>query len=52
MYFVEEADLDNCATEKILRNKFVDPLLSSDSEDDTPNNIDWDQIFKNKPVSF
>uniref|UniRef100_A0A2A4IXC6 Little elongation complex subunit 2 C-terminal domain-containing protein n=1 Tax=Heliothis virescens TaxID=7102 RepID=A0A2A4IXC6_HELVI len=50
-YFVEETDLDNCNTEKILRNKFVDPLLSSDSEDDErPNKINWDEIFNNKQI--
>lgn len=47
-YFVEEADLDNCNTEKILRNKFIDPLVSSDSEDEAPNKIDWDEVFKDK----
>ncbi|KAH9633924.1 hypothetical protein HF086_009737 [Spodoptera exigua] len=47
-YFVEEADLDNCNTEKILRNKFIDPLISSDSEDEAPRKINWDEIFKDK----
>ncbi|XP_050561528.1 uncharacterized protein LOC118263295 isoform X3 [Spodoptera frugiperda] len=47
-YFVEEADLDNCNTEKILRNKFIDPLVSSDSEDEAPNKIDWDEVFRDK----
>ncbi|XP_047023206.1 uncharacterized protein LOC124632414 isoform X2 [Helicoverpa zea] len=50
-YFVEEADLDNCNTEKILRNKFLDPLLSSDSDDEERHNkINWDEIFKNKQI--
>lgn len=47
-YFVEEADLDNCNTEKILRNKFIDPLVSSDSEDEAPKKIDWDEVFQDK----
>lgn len=49
-YFVEEADLDNCNTEKILRNKFIDPLVSSDSEDEAPNKIDWDEVFRDKKI--
>lgn len=51
--FVVEEDLDNCVTEKILRNKFHDPLASSGSEDETNNKIDWDEVFtKKKDVSF
>ncbi|XP_068628029.1 uncharacterized protein [Battus philenor] len=43
-YFVKEEDLDNCATEKILRNKFRDPMICSDSEDEKPT-FNWDEIF-------
>ncbi|CAG5019118.1 unnamed protein product [Parnassius apollo] len=45
-YFVKEEDLDNCVTEKILRNQFHNPLAmaSSDSEDEKPT-FDWDKIF-------
>lgn len=45
--FLEEHDLDNSVTERILRNKFHDPLISSDSEDETPN-INWDEVFAKK----
>ncbi|KAJ8724745.1 hypothetical protein PYW07_015703 [Mythimna separata] len=45
-YFLREDDIDHCATERLLRNQFYDPLVSSDSDDDTPNNINWDQIFE------
>ncbi|XP_059061152.1 uncharacterized protein LOC131854048 isoform X2 [Achroia grisella] len=45
--FITEDEVDNCVTERILRNKFHDPLVSSDSENDTHHNrFDWDQIFK------
>ncbi|XP_013190124.1 uncharacterized protein LOC106134580 isoform X2 [Amyelois transitella] len=45
--FITEEDLDNSVTERILRNKFRDPTLSSDSEDERPKTVfDWDQIFK------
>ncbi|XP_052755516.1 uncharacterized protein LOC128201737, partial [Galleria mellonella] len=48
--FITEDDVDNCVTERILRNKFRDPLISSDSEDEGQSSIrfDWDQIFKRK----
>ncbi|KAJ8726735.1 hypothetical protein PYW08_015132 [Mythimna loreyi] len=49
-YFLREDDIDQCATERLLRNQFYDPLVSSDSDDDTPNNINWDQIFKNNKL--
>ncbi|KAL0883574.1 hypothetical protein ABMA27_015726 [Loxostege sticticalis] len=49
-YFISESDIDNSVTEKILRNKFFDPLISSDSEDDSKpkEKINWDEIFKKK----
>lgn len=34
-------------TEKILRNKFHDPMISSDSEDEQQN-INWDEVFSKK----
>ncbi|CAG9562892.1 unnamed protein product [Danaus chrysippus] len=50
IYFVKEEDLAHSVTEKILRNKFHDPLISSDSEDEKVN-VDWDQVF-NKTQSL
>ncbi|CAB3241290.1 unnamed protein product [Arctia plantaginis] len=47
-FFIEESVLDNCNTEKIITNRFVDPLASSDDEEHPPNVIDWDNVFKNK----
>nr|XP_032511743.1 uncharacterized protein LOC116766148 isoform X1 [Danaus plexippus plexippus] len=44
IYFVKEEDLAHSVTEKILRNKFHDPLISSDSEDENVK-VDWDQVF-------
>ncbi|XP_045459908.1 uncharacterized protein LOC123670458 [Melitaea cinxia] len=46
-HFLQERDIDNSVTERILRNKFHDPLISSDSEDETPT-IDWDEVFAKK----
>ncbi|RVE41704.1 hypothetical protein evm_013650 [Chilo suppressalis] len=48
--FLSESDIDNSVTEKILRNKFYDPLAYSESEDDEKSKVtfDWDEIFKNK----
>ncbi|CAH2091620.1 unnamed protein product [Euphydryas editha] len=46
-HFLRECDLANSVTEKILRNKFHDPLISSDSEEETPA-INWDEIFTKK----
>ncbi|XP_072942150.1 uncharacterized protein [Epargyreus clarus] len=46
-YFIKPEDLDNSVTERILRNKFHDPLISSDEEDDNrPAKINWDEVFK------
>lgn len=51
IYFVKEEDLAHSVTEKILRNKFHDPLISSDSEDENVK-VDWDQVFsKTQSVS-
>ncbi|XP_026745289.1 uncharacterized protein LOC113506657 isoform X1 [Trichoplusia ni] len=47
-HFVEESDLDNCNTEKIIKNRFHDPLLSSESEDETPAKINWDEMFRTR----
>ncbi|XP_075972539.1 uncharacterized protein LOC142974241 isoform X2 [Anticarsia gemmatalis] len=44
--FLDEDDVDNSNIEKILRNKFIDPMLSDEEEEPQPNNIDWDQVFK------
>lgn len=49
-HFVEESDLDNCNTEKIIKNRFHDPLLSSESEDETPAKINWDEMFRTRKV--
>ncbi|CAK1577981.1 unnamed protein product [Parnassius mnemosyne] len=49
-YFVNEEDLDNCVTEKILRNQFHNPMASSDSEDEKPT-FDWDKIFSRDETS-
>ncbi|XP_049865221.1 uncharacterized protein LOC126366224 isoform X2 [Pectinophora gossypiella] len=49
--FLKEEDMDNSAIERIIRNKFHDPLISSDSEDDKPSpKIDWNDVFKRKEV--
>ncbi|KAL4711650.1 hypothetical protein ACJJTC_011358 [Scirpophaga incertulas] len=47
-YFMDEKELDNSVVEKILRNRFIDPnLSSSESEDEaTRPKLDWDKIFK------
>lgn len=47
VYFLKEHDIENSITEKILRNKFHDPMISSDSEDE-PQNINWDEVFAKK----
>ncbi|XP_063380343.1 uncharacterized protein LOC134666963 [Cydia fagiglandana] len=48
-YFVTESELDNCVTEKILRNKFSNPLISSDSEEEgQAPKIDWNLVFKKR----
>ena len=47
IHFLKENDFENSITEKILRNKFRDPMISSDSEDEPPN-INWDEIFSKK----
>lgn len=48
-YFVTESELDNCVTEKILRNKFSNPLVSSDSEEEgKAPKIDWNLVFKKR----
>ncbi|KAM3958210.1 uncharacterized protein ACR2FA_007763 [Aphomia sociella] len=45
--FIAEEEVDNCVTERILRNKFRDPLITSDSDDEQSQlTFDWDQIFK------
>lgn len=50
--FLEEKDIDNSITEKILRGTFNDPLLSSDSEEER-SPINWNEILKIKNnVSF
>ncbi|KAG6447810.1 hypothetical protein O3G_MSEX005168 [Manduca sexta] len=50
--FVTVEELDNCVTERILRNKFYDPLESSSSEDEGSGcKIDWDSIFAKKKDS-
>ncbi|XP_073967558.1 uncharacterized protein isoform X2 [Choristoneura fumiferana] len=44
--FLTEQELDSCVTEKILQNKFFNPLVSSDSEDEPRKpGLDWDTIF-------
>lgn len=50
VYFLHESDIENSAIEKILRNKFYDPLLSSESEDETRPKVvlNWDEIFNKK----
>ncbi|XP_037870810.1 uncharacterized protein LOC101741349 isoform X2 [Bombyx mori] len=48
VYFLTEKDLDNCVTERILRNRYYDPLISSDSDEEERENIDWDKIFEKK----
>ncbi|XP_050681598.1 uncharacterized protein LOC126977004 isoform X1 [Leptidea sinapis] len=45
--FLTAVDLDNCVTEKILRNTFRNPLISSSDEDET-NVVDWNQVFNRK----
>lgn len=51
-HFVSEKGINNCVIEKILRNKFHDPLLSSDNSDSDDESqrlkIDWDEVFKKK----
>lgn len=51
-HFVTEKDINNCVIERILRNKFHDPLLTSDSSDSDDDSqrpkIDWDEVFKKK----
>ncbi|XP_063375240.1 uncharacterized protein LOC134662847 [Cydia amplana] len=48
-FFVTESELDNCVTEKILRNKFSNPLISSDSEEEEKApKIDWNLVFKKR----
>ncbi|XP_069355382.1 uncharacterized protein [Maniola hyperantus] len=47
IYFLKEDDLAHSVTEKILRNKFRNPIISSDSETEGAT-IDWDEIFTNK----
>ncbi|XP_047989124.1 uncharacterized protein LOC125228557 isoform X2 [Leguminivora glycinivorella] len=48
-YFVTESELDNCVTEKILRNKFSNPLISSDSEEEgKAPKIDWNFVFNKR----
>ncbi|XP_053599911.1 uncharacterized protein LOC128669244 isoform X2 [Plodia interpunctella] len=49
-HFITEQEMDNSVTERILRNTFRDPTLSSDSEDERNKPVfDWDDIFKRKP---
>ncbi|CAH0758935.1 unnamed protein product [Diatraea saccharalis] len=50
IYFVAENDIDNCVTEKILRNQFHDPLIDSESEDEgkPKETLNWDEIFSKK----
>lgn len=48
--FVEEEDLDNSVTERLIRGKFRDPLLPEYKDEGKPINIDWDEIFKKKPI--
>ncbi|XP_026326463.1 uncharacterized protein LOC113235105 isoform X2 [Hyposmocoma kahamanoa] len=56
IHFVTEKDIDNCVIERILRNKFHDPLLSSDNSDTDDESqrvkIDWDEVFKKKDSNF
>ncbi|CAH0717484.1 unnamed protein product, partial [Brenthis ino] len=47
VYFLKESDLDNSVTEKILRNKFHNPMVSSESEDEQQN-INWAEVFSKK----
>lgn len=51
-HFVTQEDINNCVIERILRNKFHDPLLSSDNSDSDDDSqrlkIDWDEVFKKK----
>ncbi|XP_047546092.1 uncharacterized protein LOC125078001 [Vanessa atalanta] len=49
IYFLKEDDLSKSVTEKILRNKFHDPFISSDSEEETPK-INWDEVFTKKEI--
>lgn len=51
-FFVDEVTIDNSTIEKIIRNKFCDPLVSSEDEDPEPNDIDWDAIFKPRVSSL
>ncbi|XP_038213412.1 uncharacterized protein LOC119833468 isoform X2 [Zerene cesonia] len=46
-YFLRAQDLENCVTERILRNTFHDPLISS-SDSEEPNIINWDDVFRKK----
>ncbi|XP_013161785.1 PREDICTED: uncharacterized protein LOC106113516 isoform X2 [Papilio xuthus] len=49
-YFVRENDLDSCVTERILRNKFRDPLISSESEDEKPT-FNWNEILAKQEMN-
>ncbi|XP_045764024.1 uncharacterized protein LOC123866477 isoform X2 [Maniola jurtina] len=52
IYFLKEDDMAHSVTEKILRNKFRNPIISSDSEEEGET-IDWDEIFtKNQNFQF
>ncbi|KAJ0179117.1 hypothetical protein K1T71_004829 [Dendrolimus kikuchii] len=46
--FLNENELDNCVMERIIRNKFYDPLLSeSDTEQEGGDaKINWEPMFK------
>ncbi|GBP82342.1 hypothetical protein EVAR_90977_1 [Eumeta japonica] len=48
-HFVTEQGLDNSVIEKILSNKFKDPLLSSSESEDESNTpkFNWDKILGN-----
>ncbi|CAG4983524.1 unnamed protein product [Colias eurytheme] len=46
-YFLRAQDLENCVTERILRNTFHDPLISS-SDSEESNDINWNDIFSQK----
>ncbi|XP_023944217.2 uncharacterized protein LOC112050231 isoform X2 [Bicyclus anynana] len=47
IYFLKEEDISHSVTEKILRNKFHNPAISSDSEEEGAV-INWDEIFSKK----
>ncbi|XP_041973537.1 uncharacterized protein LOC121729173 isoform X1 [Aricia agestis] len=48
LQFLRVEDIENSVTEKILRNKFRDPLISSSDSDDEKPSIDWEKIFTEK----